>query len=53
MATGALRLLEACRTYQDATGKKVDFEKDSKGGTVHCAFTGDTLTVGGVAYRRQ
>ncbi len=41
------------RFYETGTGKKVDFEKDSKGGTVHCAFTGDTLTVGGVAYRRQ
>ncbi len=39
--------------YEIGTGKKVDFEKDSKGGTVHCGFTGDTLTVGGVAYRRQ
>ena len=41
------------RFYETGTGKKVDFEKDSKGGTVHCAFTGDTLTVGGVAYGRQ
>ena len=41
------------RFYETGTGKKVDFEKASKGGTVHCAFTGDTLTVGGVAYRRQ
>ncbi len=41
------------RFYETGTGKKVDFEKDSKGGTVHCAFTGDSLTVGGVAYRRQ
>ena len=41
------------RFYETGTGKKVDFEKDSKGGTVHCAFTGDTLSVGGVAYRRQ
>ena len=41
------------RFYETGTGKKVDFEKASKGGTVHCAFTGDTLSVGGVAYRRQ
>ena len=41
------------RFYETGTGKKVDFEKASKGGTVHCAFTGNTLTVGGVAYRRQ
>ena len=41
------------RFYETGTGKKVDFEKDSKGGTEHCAFTGNTLTVGGVAYRRQ
>ncbi len=39
--------------YEIGTGKNVDFEKDSKGGTVHCAFAADTLTVGGVAYRRQ
>ncbi len=39
--------------YETGTGKKVDFEKDSNGGTFHCAFTGDSLTVGGVAYRRQ
>lgn len=41
------------RFYETGTGKKVDFEKASKSGTVHCAFTGDTLNVGGVAYRRQ
>jgi hypothetical protein len=35
------------------TGKKMDFERVSRGGTVSCAFTGDKLTVGGVVYHRQ
>lgn len=35
------------------TGKKMDFERVSQGGTVKCAFTGNRLTVGGVVYQRQ